>query len=147
MDVTPDTRDTILRLLRGYENLNLMGNPIFAEHAPLPVRRGADDLRPLGRAGRPLHGTSPRLHNLFIRVRKEYQTARFRRDQPENPPGNLAFPGIQDLSGKSHAISISPPAISAAAVTCLNRTKKTAWATHFPACGGCLWAQGIIQCP
>ena len=31
LDVTAATRETILRLLRGYENLNLMGNPIFTE--------------------------------------------------------------------------------------------------------------------
>ena len=43
--------------------------------------------------------------------------------------------------------STFPPVPGAAAVNWSETNEEDCFANTFPTCGGCLWAQGVIQCP
>jgi len=146
MDVTPDTRDTILRLLRGYENLNLMGNPIFAETNFCRFVEGRTSfVRWDGRIAPCmglLHGYTTYLYGYERRIKPHgfgnigrrtlgavWRSREYRRFR-EN---------VRDFD--------YAPCHICGGCNLLESNDEDCLGNGFPACGGCLWAQGIIQCP
>ncbi len=146
MDVSPETRETILRLLRGYENLSLMGNPIFAEtnrcrfiEARASFVRWDGAVSPcLGL----LHGYKTFLH-------------RFERSIRAHDFGNVArrslasiwrSPAYRAFREKVRDFDFAP-CHTCGGCNLLESNQEDCGGNPFPTCGGCLWAQGVIQCP
>ncbi len=146
MDVTPDTRDTILRLLRGYENLNLMGNPIFAEtnHCRFVEGRTAF-IRWDGQVAPCmglLHGYTTFLYG-------------YERNIKPHGFGDIGRKTLGDIwrsrdyrafREKVRDFDYAPCHICGGC-NLLESNEEDCLGNIFPACGGCFWAQGIIQCP
>jgi len=146
MDVTSDTRDTILRLLRGYENLNLMGNPIFAEtnfcrfvESRTSFVRWDGQVAPcLGL----LHGYTTYLYGYERNIKPHgfgnvgrrtlgciWRSRNYRRFREK--VRNFDYAPCHFCGG----------------CNLLESNDEDCLGNSFPSCGGCLWAQGIIQCP
>ncbi len=146
MDVTSDTRDTILRLLRGYENLNLMGNPIFAEtnHCRFIEGRTAfirwdGQVAPcLGL----LHGYTTFLYG-YERNIKPHGFGDIGR---KKLAGIWRSRDYRNFREKVRKFDFAPCHICGGC-NLLESNEEDCLGNTFPACGGCLWAQGIIQCP
>jgi AbrB family looped-hinge helix DNA binding protein len=146
LDVTPATRETILRLLRGYENLNLMGNPIFAETSYCRFIEGRTAFVRWDGAVAPcmglLHGYKTFLYG-------------YERDIKPHDFGNIGkkalgtiwrSPAYRDFRAKVRDFDFSPCHICGGC-NMLESNAEDCLGNGFPACGGCLWAQGVIQCP
>ena len=97
MDITPATRETILRLLRGYENLNLMGNPIFAETNHCRFVEGRTSFVRWDGAVAPCMGLLHGYKTFLYGYERHDQAARFRQHREENAGGDLALAGLPEL--------------------------------------------------
>jgi len=146
MDVTPDTRDTILRLLRGYENLNLMGNPIFAEtnhcrfvEGRMTFVRWDGHVAPCMGL---LHGYTTFLYG-YERNIKPHSFGEISRKPLGEIWRSRAFRTFRE---KVRDFDFAPCHICGGC-NLLESNEEDCLGNAFPACGGCLWAQGIIQCP
>jgi MoaA/NifB/PqqE/SkfB family radical SAM enzyme len=146
LDVTPATRETILRLLRGYENLNLMGNPIFAETNHCRFVEGRTAFVRWDGAVAPcmglLHGYKTFLYG-------------YERDIRPHGFGNIGKKALgtiwrssayREFRDKVRVFDFSPCHICGGCHF-LESNEEDCLGNGFPACGGCLWAQGVIQCP
>jgi len=146
MDVTPATRETILGLLRGYENLTLMGNPIFAETSYCRFIEGRTSFVRWDGAVAPCMGL---LHG--------YKTFLYGYERAIKPHdfGNIGkkalgpiwrSPAYRSFREKVRDFDFSPCHICGGC-NMLETNEEDCLQNTFPACGGCLWAQGVIQCP
>ncbi len=146
LDVTPATRETILRLLRGYENLNLMGNPIFAETNRCRFVEGRTAFVRWDGAVAPcmglLHGYKTFLYG-------------YERDIKPHAFGNIGHktlgaiwrsPAYRAFREKVRDFEFAPCHICGGC-NLLESNEEDCQGNDFPSCGGCLWAQGVIQCP
>ena len=146
MDVASHTREAILHLLQGYENLSLMGNPIFAEtnfcrfveDRTAFVRWDGQVAPCLGL----LHGYTTYLYGYERNIKPHgfgnvgqrtlgciWRSRNYRRFREKIR--NFDFAPCHICGGCNLLESNDED--------CLGNT--------FPSCGGCLWAQGLIQCP
>lgn len=146
MDVTPITRDTILRLLRGYENLNLMGNPIFTETDFCRFVEGRTSFVRWDGQVAPcmglLHGYTTFLYGYERKIKPHGFGDIGRRTLG----GIWRSPAYRSFREKVREFDFSPCHICGGC-TLLETNKEDCQGNAFPTCGGCLWAQGIIQCP
>lgn len=146
MDVTPDTRETILRLLRGYENLNLMGNPIFTETNYCRfIEERTSFIRWDGKVSPCmglLHGYTTFLYG-YERQIKPHSFGDINRKALGTIWRSRPYRRFRETV---RTFDFSPCHICGGC-TRLESNKEDCQGSVFPACGGCLWAQGIIQCP
>jgi MoaA/NifB/PqqE/SkfB family radical SAM enzyme len=146
LDVTPATRETILRLLRGYENLNLMGNPIFTETNFCRFVEGRTAfVRWDGRVAPCmglLHGYTTYLYG-YERNIKPRVFGDIGRKTLEGIWRSRAYRNFRE---KVRRFEFSPCHICGGC-NLLESNEEDCLGNAFPTCGGCLWAQGIIQCP
>jgi MoaA/NifB/PqqE/SkfB family radical SAM enzyme len=146
IDVTPATRETILLLLRGFGSLTLMGNPIEAEtHYCRFVEERTASIRWDG-AVAPclglLHGSKTFLYG-YERSIKPFVLGNVRR----TPLGAIwDAEEYRAFREKVRGFDFSPCHVCGGC-SFLDSNDEDCFGNAFPVCGGCLWAQGVIQCP
>jgi MoaA/NifB/PqqE/SkfB family radical SAM enzyme len=146
IDVSPATRETILLLLRGLGSLTLMGNPInaetnhcrFIEERTAFVRWDGAVAPCMGL----LHGSKTFLYG-YERAIKPHILGDVRTDSLAALWNSEKYRAFRE---KVRAFDFSPCHICGGC-SFLDSNDDDCFGSGFPACGGCLWAQGIIQCP
>ncbi|MCX6559279.1 MAG: SPASM domain-containing protein [Candidatus Aminicenantes bacterium] len=146
LDITPATRETILRLLRGYENLNLMGNPIFAETNYCRFVEDRTSFIRWDGAVAPcmglLHGYKTFLYG-YERNVKPHGFGNIDRNTLSSVWRSSSY---QSFRERVREFDFAPCHICGGC-NMLENNEEDCLGNVFPTCGGCLWAQGIIQCP
>jgi len=149
MDINNTTRDAVFSLLQGFENLSFMGNRLSVEarrcrfvHDRSAFVRWDGKVAPC--AGL-LH-----THRTYLYGLERTVAACFF--------GDLAAAGAAGLREiwdseayarfreKVRDFDFSPCHVCGGC-TMLEKNEEDCYGNTFPACGACLWAQGIIQCP
>ncbi|MHB8056126.1 MAG: radical SAM protein [Candidatus Aminicenantales bacterium] len=146
MDVTPATRDTILRLLRGYENLNLMGNPIFTETDFCRFIEGRTAFVRWDGQVAPCMGLLHGYTTFLYGYERKIKPHGFGNIGRRTLGGIWRSPAYRSFREKVREFDFSPCHICGGC-TLLESNEEDCQGNAFPVCGGCLWAQGIIQCP
>jgi MoaA/NifB/PqqE/SkfB family radical SAM enzyme len=146
LDVNNTTKDTLFSLLQGFENLTLMGNRVAVEaHRCRFVRDRAAFIRWDGEVSPCmglLHSHRTFLYGLERRVRRHS----FGRIQDGDLADIWDSPAYQTFREKVKRFDFSPCHVCGGC-TLLQKNEEDCYGNAFPTCGGCLWAQGIIQCP
>lgn len=146
LDVNNTTKDTLFSLFQGFENLTLMGNRIAVDarrcrfvHDRTSFVRWDGEVSPCMGL---LHSHRTYLYGLERRVRR-------------HSFGNVGASDLAavwdskpyaDFREKVRAFDFSPCHVCGGC-SLLEKNEEDCYGSAFPACGGCLWAQGIIQCP
>ncbi len=146
IDVSPATRETILLLLRGLGSLTLMGNPInaetnhcrFVEERTSFVRQDGAVAPCMGL----LHGSKTLLYG-YERALKPYVLGNIRETPLEAIWNSAEYRAFRE---KVRDFDFSPCHLCGGC-SLLDSNEEDCFGSAFPACGGCLWAQGLIQCP
>jgi len=146
LDVNNTTKDALFSLFQGFENLTLMGNRIAVDarrcrfvHDRTSFVRWDGEVSPCMGL---LHSHKTYLYGLERSVRA------------------LSFGNVRDgglgaiwdskayaeFREKVKAFDFSPCHVCGGC-SLLEKNEEDCYGSTFPACGGCLWAQGIIQCP
>ncbi|MDD8024938.1 MAG: SPASM domain-containing protein [Acidobacteriota bacterium] len=146
MDVTPATRETILRLLRGYENLNLMGNPIFAETNHCRFIEGRTTFVRWDGAVSPCMGLPHGYKTFLYGYERNIKPHEFGNIGRKSLGAIWRSPAYQSFREKVRDFDFAPCHICGGC-NLLESNEEDCQGNGFPACGGCLWAQGVIQCP
>ena len=146
LDVTEATRDAFLGLFRGYYNLSIMGNKISTEtqHCRF-IKDRCTFIRWDGKVS-PCMGLL-HSHTAFLyglpRTVDSYVLG-------DVDSGNLLeiwnSTEYTEFREKVHAFEFSPCHLCGGCEYA-EKNREDCFGNTFPACGGCLWAQGIIQCP
>lgn len=146
LDVNNTTKDTLFSLLQGFENLTMMGNRVAVDSRRCRfVHDRTTFVRWDGRVAPCmglLHSHKTYLYGLERRVRAH--------DFGDVRTGDLFdiwnSKAYADLRDKVKAFDFSPCHVCGGC-SLLEKNEEDCYGNDFPACGGCLWAQGIIQCP
>jgi MoaA/NifB/PqqE/SkfB family radical SAM enzyme len=146
LDVTPATRETILRLLRGYENLNLMGNPIFAETSYCRFVEGRTAFVRWDGAVAPCMGLLHGYKTFLYGYERDIIPHNFGNIGSDTLSAIWRSPAYQSFREKVRDFDFAPCHICGGC-NLLESNEEDCLGNVFPACGGCLWAQGVIQCP
>jgi len=146
IDVNNTTKETLFSLLQGFENLTFMGNRVAVDSRRCRfVHDRAAFVRWDGKVGPCmglLHSHRTFLYGLERRVRS-------------HAFGDVGAGDLFDIwhskayaefREKVKAFDFSPCHVCGGC-SMLESNEEDCYGTTFPACGGCLWAQGIIQCP
>jgi len=146
IDVSPLTRDAIYRLLQGYENLTLMGNKVYA---PSQQCRFIQDRTTFVRWDGQVSPCMGLLHPyktyLYGNERKvhSYALGDIRRSTLLMIWNSKEYRAFRE---RLRAFEFSPCHICGGC-TLVDENREDCFGNAFPACGACLWAQGVIQCP
>jgi MoaA/NifB/PqqE/SkfB family radical SAM enzyme len=146
LDVSPFTRETIFHLLRSSQNLSMMGNRIFAEtRACRFVRDRTTFIRWDGKvspcAGL-LHGYKTYLYGNERTIRP-YFVGDIREKSLSAIWNSREYRRFRE---RVRDFDFSPCHICGGC-NLLETNDEDCFGNAFPVCGGCLWAQGVIQCP
>lgn len=146
LDISPYTREAILRLLRGYMNLSIMGSSISAPSRSCRfVAERATFIRWGGRV-------SPCMGLLHPYKTYLYGNERHVTDYSLGDIGHKTLRSIWNskeyraFRERVRAFDFSPCHICGGC-SLVEENKEDCYGNAFPACGACLWAQGVIQCP
>lgn len=146
IDVNNTTKDTLFSLLQGFENLTFMGNRIAVDsrrcrfiHERTSFVRWDGKVSPCMGL---LHSHRTFLYGLERSVRSHAFGDVLEGDLFEiwNSKDYANF------REKVRAFGFSPCHVCGGC-SLLEKNEEDCYGNTFPACGGCLWAQGIIQCP
>jgi MoaA/NifB/PqqE/SkfB family radical SAM enzyme len=146
IDVNNTTKEALFSLLQGFENLTFMGNRIAVDsrrcrfvHDRTTFVRWDGLVSPCMGL---LHSHRTFLYGLERRVRSHAFGDVGASDLFKiwNSKPYAAF------REKVKAFDFSPCHVCGGC-SMLESNEEDCYGTSFPACGGCLWAQGIIQCP
>jgi hypothetical protein len=140
------TRDTIFRLLQGFENLTMMGNKIAAATRWCRfIRERCALVRWDGQAAPCmglLHG-----HKTYLYGYERTISPSLLGDVNRTPLSRIwNSKEYRDFREKVKAFDYSPCHLCGGCEL-LKDNKEDCFGNAFPICGGCLWAQGVIQCP
>jgi MoaA/NifB/PqqE/SkfB family radical SAM enzyme len=146
LDINNLTKDAIFELLRGYDNLTLMGNPVRTEIKSCRfIRERCAFVRWDGKVS-PCMGL---LHNHTTylngneRKIEAYRVGDVSRDDLLEVWNSEEYRAFRE---KVDAFDFSP-CHACGGCNHLEANREDCFGSSFPACGGCLWAQGVIQCP
>lgn len=146
IDVNNTTKETLFSLLQGFENLTFMGNRIAVDsrrcrfvHDRTAFVRWDGMVSPCMGL---LHSHKTYLYGLERRVRA-HAFGSVRTGDLYDIWDSKAYAGFRD---KVKAFDYSPCHVCGGC-SLLEKNEEDCYGNAFPACGGCLWAQGIIQCP
>jgi MoaA/NifB/PqqE/SkfB family radical SAM enzyme len=146
IDVNNTTKETLFSLLQGFENLTFMGNRVAVDarrcrfvHERTTFVRWDGKVSPCMGL---LHSHKTYLYGLERRVRS-HDLADVRTGDLFDIWNSKAY---ADLRDKVKAFDFSPCHVCGGC-SLLEKNEEDCYGNIFPACGGCLWAQGIIQCP
>jgi len=146
LDVTDATKDAFLSLFRGYYNLSIMGNKISTETQQCRfIKDRCTFIRWDGKVS-PCMGLL-HSHTAFLyglpRTIDSYILG-------DVDSGNLFeiwnSTEYKEFREKVRAFEFSPCHLCGGC-DYIEKNREDCFGNTFPACGGCLWAQGIIQCP
>jgi MoaA/NifB/PqqE/SkfB family radical SAM enzyme len=146
LDFSPTTRDVLLSLFWGYANLDLMGNPIsartgncrFIKDRTTFVRWDGKVAPCLGL----LHTYTTTLHSTD-RTIESYVLGDISRADLFDIWNAEEYRAFRE---KVNAFDFAPCHLCGGCAL-LETNKEDCFGNGFPACGGCLWAHGVIQCP
>lgn len=146
IDVNNTTKETLFSLLQGFENLTFMGNRVAVDarrcrfvHDRTAFVRWDGRVAPCMGL---LHSHKTYLYGLERRVRA-HTFGGVREDDLFDIWSSKAYADFRD---KVDAFDFSPCHVCGGC-SLLEKNEEDCYGNEFPACGGCLWAQGIIQCP
>ncbi len=146
MDVNNSTRETIFGLLQGFNNLTVMNNPVFAEsrrcrfvHDRSMFVRWDGKISPCMGL---LHSHRTILYGLERHVRA-HTFGDVRTGDLSGIWNSRAYSAFRE---NVRAFDFSPCHVCGGC-TLLEKNEEDCYGNTFPVCGGCLWAQGVIQCP
>jgi MoaA/NifB/PqqE/SkfB family radical SAM enzyme len=146
IDVNNTTKDTLFSLLQGFENLTFMGNRVAVDarrcrfvHERASFVRWDGEVSPCMGL---LHSHKTYLYGLERRVRSQ-SFGNLREGDLFDIWNSKAYADFRD---KVKAFDFSPCHVCGGC-SLLEKNEEDCYGNAFPACGGCLWAQGIIQCP
>lgn len=146
IDVNNTTKETLFSLLQGFENLTFMGNRVAVDsrrcrfvHDRTAFVRWDGMVSPCMGL---LHAHKTFLYGLERRVRPHA----FGDVRTEDLFEIWRSPAYAAFRDKVKAFDFSPCHVCGGC-TMLESNEEDCYGNTFPACGGCLWAQGIIQCP
>jgi MoaA/NifB/PqqE/SkfB family radical SAM enzyme len=146
IDVNNTTKETFFSLFQGFENLTFMGNRIavdarrcrFIYERTSFVRWDGKVAPCMGL----LHAHRTYLYGLERRVRS-HEFGDVREGDLVDIWNSKAY---ADFREKVKAFDYSPCHVCGGC-SMLESNEEDCYGNTFPACGGCLWAQGVIQCP
>jgi MoaA/NifB/PqqE/SkfB family radical SAM enzyme len=146
IDVNNTTKDALFSLFQGFENLTFMGNRVAVDSRRCRfVHERASFVRWDG-AVSPcmglLHSHKTYLYGVERQVRS-HSFGNVREGDLFDIWGSKAYTEFRD---KVKAFDYSPCHVCGGC-SLLEKNEEDCYGNTFPACGGCLWAQGIIQCP
>jgi len=146
IDVNNTTKDMLFNLFQGFENLTFMGNRIAVDarrcrfvHDRTAFVRWDGQVSPCMGL---LHSHKTYLYGLERQVKSHtfgdvHEAAFF------DIWNSKAYADFRD---KVKTFDFSPCHVCGGC-SLLEKNGEDCYGNTFPACGGCLWAQGIIQCP
>lgn len=146
LDVNNTTKEALFSLLQGFENLTFMGNRVavdtrrcrFVGDRTAFVRWDGRVAPCMGL----LHDHRTYLYGLERRVRA-HAFGDVRTGDLFDIWNSKAYADFRD---NVTAFEYSPCHVCGGC-SLLEKNEEDCFGNAFPACGGCLWAQGIIQCP
>jgi MoaA/NifB/PqqE/SkfB family radical SAM enzyme len=146
LDVNATTKDALFSLFRGFENLTLMGNRIAVDARRCRFVRDRTAFVRWDGAVSPcmglLHAHKTYLYGLERRVRS-HSFGSVRNGDIVEIWNSAAY---RDFRERVKLFDYSPCHVCGGC-SLLETNEEDCYGNTFPACGGCLWAQGIIQCP
>ncbi len=146
LDINYLTREPIYHLLKGYQNLFMINNAISAPTRSCRfIKEGTTFVRWDGKVApcmALLHEHITYLYGLERRI-KPY----FLGDLKEKSLHDIWHSReYTDFREKVYQFDFSPCHICGGC-SYLESNEEDCFGNTFPVCGGCLWAQGVIQCP
>jgi MoaA/NifB/PqqE/SkfB family radical SAM enzyme len=146
LDFNDLTREAIFRLMRRYENLTLMGNPVSNQTESCRfIRDRCTFIRWDGKVAPCmglLHTHRTYLHGLQRKV-------------SEFTLGDIVSGELHDIWTSVEYIRfrekvrgfLFSPCHACSGCSFFEKNEEDCVGNTFPTCGGCLWARGVIQCP
>jgi len=146
LDVSPVTRDALFSLLRGCGSLSIMGNRISAETRRCRfIEDRTTFIRWDGKVS-PCMGLL-HSHKTFLYGNERAVRSYTLGDVNDKPLREIWDSNeYKDFREKLRAFNFSPCHVCGGC-SLLEKNEEDCYGNTFPACGGCLWAEGIIQCP
>ncbi len=146
LDVNDTTKDTLFSLFRGFENLTLMGNRIAVDARRCRfVRDRTSFVRWDGEAS-PCMGLLHSHKTYLYGLERQVRSHSFGNVRGEDLVTIWDSKAYADFREKVKTFDFSPCHVCGGC-SLLETNGEDCYGNAFPACGGCLWAQGIIQCP
>ncbi len=146
IDVNNTTKETLFSLFQGFENLTFMGNRVAVDarrcrfvHERTAFVRWDGRVSPCMGL---LHSHRTFLYGLERNVRS-HDFGDVRTGDLHDIWSSEPYASFRD---KVKAFDFSPCHVCGGC-SLLEKNEEDCYGNSFPACGGCLWAQGIIQCP
>ncbi|OGS40992.1 MAG: hypothetical protein A3J82_06810 [Elusimicrobia bacterium RIFOXYA2_FULL_69_6] len=147
IDASEGTKEVLWKLLTGHDSVSLMGSRVGARVGECRfIRERCVCVRWDGQAA-PCMGLMHSHETHFLRSRKKVRSCSF---------GDLARSSLWDVWNsedyaafreKAAAFDFSPCHLCGGC-DLSDRNERDCSGNEFPAtCGGCLWAQGVVQCP
>jgi MoaA/NifB/PqqE/SkfB family radical SAM enzyme len=146
LDINYLTKEPIYHLLKGYENLFLINNAISAPTRSCRfIKDGTTFVRWDGKVApcmALLHDHTTYLYGLERRIQ-----AHFLGDLANQSLNQIwTSRAYRDFRERVYHFDFSPCHICGGC-SFLEKNEEDCFGNTFPVCGGCLWAQGVIQCP
>jgi len=146
LDVTDITKDAFLSFFRGYYNLSIMGNKVSTETKNCRfIRDRCTFIRWDGKVSPCmglLHSHTAFLYGLPRKI-DSYVLGDVRSGDLFEIWNSTEY---KEFREKVRAFEFSPCHLCGGC-DYLEKNREDCFGSTFPACGGCLWARGIIQCP
>jgi len=146
MDVNPTTREAFYQALRGDHSLSIAGGSLGEKNNSCPfVEKGALAIRWDG-------DVSPCL--ALLHDHKAY-LHKYERSLKRHAVGNVLQKDLEEIWNEPEYLSFRrriqefdfSPCVLCGGCDFFKSNQEDCIGSPVPACGGCLWAQGIIQCP
>jgi MoaA/NifB/PqqE/SkfB family radical SAM enzyme len=147
LDISSATRNTVLRLIAGPESLELMGDPVAAEtdHCRF-VRERCVFVRWDGKVAPCM--ALMRDHTVYFRGGSRANKRHVFGALPAESLADIwSAPAYRDFREKVAEFDFSPCHVCGGCSFSDDNAGDCGGSRHPAACGGCLWGQGVIQCP
>ncbi|MGB9765210.1 MAG: radical SAM protein [Candidatus Saccharicenans sp.] len=146
LDINYLTKEPIYHLLKGYQNLFMVNNTISAPTRSCRfIKDGTTFIRWDGQVApcmALLHEHTTYLYGLERRIKPYFLGNLNQKSLAEI----WASPEYHDFREKVYQFDFSPCHICGGC-SYLESNEEDCFGNTFPVCGGCLWAQGVVQCP
>jgi MoaA/NifB/PqqE/SkfB family radical SAM enzyme len=146
MDISPTTREAFYHAMRGDHSMRISGGDLGERNNRCPfVEKGSLAIRWDG-------DVSPCL--ALLHDHKAY-LHKYERSLKRHAVGNVREQSIQDIWNKPEYLAFRcriqefnfSPCVLCGGCELFESNQEDCIGSPIPACGGCLWAQGIIRCP